>query len=647
MKRRTRIAIAALVAAGALAAPFVLGRTRSYYTDLGALREDGTSARGSIRSVLWERAAPLPPGVNTGEADEYEARVSPDGRLLVFTRGRPGEGADLWIAERAGNSLPGDGLVPGAAGWTEPRPLSEIDTSADETGGAFAMMRGARAALFFASDRPGGHGRSDIWVSLEGEDGAWGAPVNLGPDVNSALDETTPSLSSDGSRLFFASNRRTGKIAELPRWTGTLREAYGAADQDIYVAERKEAAAEGIPAFGAARPVPGLDTDQNEGSPCLDSRVGLLYFASDRPGGRGGLDLWRARIDGGDPISFENLGPSVNGPGHELDPAISPGGFELHFARRDPGSPTEEIFHSVSREVFLDREAGEPYWSISALFSLLRRIPPAVLAALLSILLLLVFGRILRWRMTSLALITRCFLLAILIHCLIAVWMNTKRVQRVLLAILPADEKTVELMLEGGGEEGIGLSIRGEVTGSGEGDALPPLRVEGSMAPAGSAPIALAAETPALRLEPAAAVPATSLADTAPPAPPALARDATIAAGPLDPAPVPDGIPGPVEPVFAPADRSAGGPAPGSDAPLVLGARRAGPGEGRAPLPEGTGLGAVEAPRLSAGSPAGPGPAPAGRVPAVPPRDLRRQRGSAAGAGRRRRLPALVPGLAG
>lgn len=54
----------------------------------------------------------------------------------------------------------------------------------------------------FASERPGGLGASDLYVSARNKDGSWTPPVNLGPRVNSAFGDYTPMLSPDGRYLF-------------------------------------------------------------------------------------------------------------------------------------------------------------------------------------------------------------------------------------------------------------------------------------------------------------------------------------------------------------------------------------------------------------------------------------------------------------
>lgn len=86
--------------------------------------------------------------------------------------------------------------------------------------------------LFFASSRIGGYGGSDIYkTSLR--NGRWSAPVNLGPDINTAYDETTPFMARDGHTLFYSSNDSKKSIGGLDifksfyvegtkRWTKAL-----------------------------------------------------------------------------------------------------------------------------------------------------------------------------------------------------------------------------------------------------------------------------------------------------------------------------------------------------------------------------------------------------------------------------------------
>lgn len=60
--------------------------------------------------------------------------------------------------------------------------------------------------LYFVSDKPGGYGGADIYRCMKLENGSWGAPINIGPEVNSPGDELYPYISPQGNTLYFSSN---------------------------------------------------------------------------------------------------------------------------------------------------------------------------------------------------------------------------------------------------------------------------------------------------------------------------------------------------------------------------------------------------------------------------------------------------------
>ncbi len=92
--------------------------------------------------------------------------------------------------------------------WTPPVPLpAPINTRHRET---HASLTEDGKTIFFASDRPGGYGGMDIWMSQLQEDGTWSKPVNLGDAVNTKGDEDSPNISPDGKTLYFSSNGLQG-----------------------------------------------------------------------------------------------------------------------------------------------------------------------------------------------------------------------------------------------------------------------------------------------------------------------------------------------------------------------------------------------------------------------------------------------------
>lgn len=60
--------------------------------------------------------------------------------------------------------------------------------------------------IVFSARKPGGHGGNDLYVVFKHVDDKWGKPINLGPKVNTNLVESSPTLSSDGTALFFSRN---------------------------------------------------------------------------------------------------------------------------------------------------------------------------------------------------------------------------------------------------------------------------------------------------------------------------------------------------------------------------------------------------------------------------------------------------------
>jgi outer membrane protein OmpA-like peptidoglycan-associated protein len=64
--------------------------------------------------------------------------------------------------------------------------------------------------IIFASNRPGGYGGVDLYVTRKKSDGSWGLPENLGPEINTKENELTPFLHSDSKTLYFSSKGHKG-----------------------------------------------------------------------------------------------------------------------------------------------------------------------------------------------------------------------------------------------------------------------------------------------------------------------------------------------------------------------------------------------------------------------------------------------------
>jgi hypothetical protein len=125
----------------------------------------------------------------------------------------------------------------------------------------------------------------------------WSEPVNLGPIVNSTAMDRAPAISKDGLSLYFASTRLAGSFGM----------------EDIYVSQRETRDGEWGPAVNLG---PIINTGLNEQAPALSRDGHLLFFASNRPGGFGGADIWVSRREQThDDFAWqpaENLGAGVN-----------------------------------------------------------------------------------------------------------------------------------------------------------------------------------------------------------------------------------------------------------------------------------------------------------------------------------------------
>ncbi|MEY4149955.1 MAG: hypothetical protein RL555_559 [Bacteroidota bacterium] len=214
------------------------------------------------------------------------------------------------------------------------------------------------------------------------------APKNLGASVNSKMSEYLPSKTIDGTQLFFtrrvdtynedfysatrqnASNWETAQplrgslntpqsegammISQDGTWlvfTGCYRpDSYGGCD--LYISYKTK---EG---WSAAKNLGNrINSDQWESQPCLSPDKRELYFASRRPGGLGGSDIYVSRLqENGQWSDPENLGPGINSSADEQCPFIHADNQTLYFTSSHwPGYGDDDLF--------LVRKVAEGKWS--------------------------------------------------------------------------------------------------------------------------------------------------------------------------------------------------------------------------------------------------------------------------------------------
>jgi outer membrane protein OmpA-like peptidoglycan-associated protein/Tfp pilus assembly protein PilF len=145
-------------------------------------------------SEKWKTGWTVPQQVSTRintKENEGAATISGDGKTMVYTYCTPTNGCDLYITRKVGKE------------WTQPASIgSQINTRLWESHPALSADG---RTLYFASERMGGFGKEDIWVTEIDSSNNWSKPVNLGPSVNTADSDYTPYIHPNGTSLYFSS----------------------------------------------------------------------------------------------------------------------------------------------------------------------------------------------------------------------------------------------------------------------------------------------------------------------------------------------------------------------------------------------------------------------------------------------------------
>jgi hypothetical protein len=140
-----------------------------------------------------------PDDPNTVGKDDYYTSITDDGTLYFSVFDSHGQGGDIYKAEP----------IDGGYGPAE-RVGDRISTDANEHD-PFVAPDGRY--LIFTSNRPGGYGSADLYISFVGPGGSWDEPVNMGESINSEGYDFCAMLSPDGKYLFFTRNiDRNGEI---------------------------------------------------------------------------------------------------------------------------------------------------------------------------------------------------------------------------------------------------------------------------------------------------------------------------------------------------------------------------------------------------------------------------------------------------
>lgn len=246
--------------------------------------------------------------VNLGEKvntknDEYYPAISADGKTLLYTRLVPtpdafkGKQEDFFITGRKENTAV-------MTNWEQAKPVVEINTLLNE--GAPTLSADGQTIVFTACELFGdwgpsrtGIGSCDLFFSMKTAQG-WSQPENMGGTINSGIWESQPSMTADGSTIYFVRGKKVnGNTIE---------------NQDIYYSQINR-----YGEWSAPKKIPGkVNTKGREESVFIHPDGKTLYFSSNGHPGMGGLDIFVSTLNAdGNWGTPRNLGYPINTHGDE------------------------------------------------------------------------------------------------------------------------------------------------------------------------------------------------------------------------------------------------------------------------------------------------------------------------------------------
>ena len=267
--------------------------------------------------LLYSPAATGKSSSSKYEYSEYSPTISADGKTMIFQADidKPKK-YQIYARQKVFDK------------WSKPMALDNINSKYAD-GGCFITYD--QNYLIFTSDRPGGMGNCDIWMSQRKGDG-WSDPVNIGAPVNSPGYEGFPSLSPDGNTLYF--------VRECPEKTSCkdkLGIFYSVKVDDTWTEPKK-------------MPAP-INTEYCEFGPVILADNLSLIFSSTRPGGYGGYDLYKTeRTEQGGWGKPVNLGSFINTAGEDSLIAIPASGEIMYYTKSV--DEAEDTKHEGVRRIF-------------------------------------------------------------------------------------------------------------------------------------------------------------------------------------------------------------------------------------------------------------------------------------------------------
>lgn len=275
--------------------------------------------KAELENGIWQKPENLGPPINSTKHDAVIS-LSADGQYMLLYRTTVGYSGDLYIA-----ALQGDR-------WSDPEKLNlEINSPYWEPSAALSPDG---REIYFSSNRPGGYGGRDLYVSRKLPNGEWAKPRNLGPVINTSEDEDAPFMHPDGKTFYFSSRGHENM--------GSFDIFVSVKLEDNFWAEPTNL---GYP----------INTVGDDIFFVISADYDKGYYSSDKEGGYGKKDIYRVDLE-------HQSNTVVIMRGHLLNDAKQPLGGTLTVVDHNKNA-VEGVFrsNSLSGKYILVLNAGKSY----------------------------------------------------------------------------------------------------------------------------------------------------------------------------------------------------------------------------------------------------------------------------------------------
>ena len=302
-----------------------INKADKYLYGLHIEAPDGASKGAGIATNPRIKILSLGPVVNS-EYDDYAPTVTGDGKTIYFVSNRAGSkitphkknSTDFWAIKKENSRDTVFNFTPFNIDESVDSDQLGVNTVLNE--GVASISFNGKTLYFTGCNRPDGYGDCDIYrVTLNGD--TWLRPVNLGKNVNSEYFDSQPSISPDGSRLYFVSTRKG------PNSSGNNKYE----EMDIWYSDWDDDLEEWKPAANAG----SINTRGKDCSPfiCSDGRT-LIFSSDSHSPNYGGLDFYITELNPSSKTwsTPTNLGKPLNSNGDDQFLSMPSTGDIIYFS---------------------------------------------------------------------------------------------------------------------------------------------------------------------------------------------------------------------------------------------------------------------------------------------------------------------------